>query len=146
MDQVNYAVIGFDGLQLLIPQTGIATIEMIDSMESGDAGVAAVGKLSSGGREWPVYVLDANFNLLNQCAASNKYCVAFNLEGQASFALTCDAVSSLTLKSHDEIRPMQPCMRNPGNPVEAMMLKDGQLMLVSQVGAMQQFLFVDEAA
>ncbi len=144
MDQVNLAVIGFDGVQLLLPQTGIATIEMINSMESGDG--VAVGSLRAGGLEWPVYVLDANLNPQVQCAPGNKYCVAFNVDGQPAFALACDTVSSLTLGSPDEIKPLQPCMRNPGNPLEAMLLKDGQLMLFSQVDAMRQFLAVDVAA
>jgi len=146
MDQMNLAVINFDTVQLLIPQAAIATIEMIDNMEA-DAGTAGtVGRLRSGGREWPVYALSADLSRRTECMASNKYCVAFEIDGEPAFSLACDEVSSLALDSADQIKPLQSFMRNHGNPIEALMLKDDRLMLVSRVESMQKFLEVELAA
>ena len=146
MDQMNLGVINFDTVQLLIPQAAIATIEMIDNMEA-DAGTAGtVGRLRSGGREWPVYALSADLSRRTECMASNKYCVAFEIDGEPAFSLACDEVSSLALDSADLIKPLQSFMRNHGNPIEALMLKDDRLMLVSRVESMQRFLQVELAA
>jgi hypothetical protein len=146
MDQINLAVINFDTVELLIPQGAIATIEMIDSMEA-DAGTAgSVGRLRSGGREWPVYALSADLSRRRECMASNKYCVAFEIDGQPAFSIACDEVSSLTLDSADQIKPLQSFMRNHGNPIEALLLKDDRLMLVSRVESMQRFLNAEFAA
>jgi len=146
MEQLNLAVIGFDSMQLLMSQSGIATIEMIDSMELCDGAAGAVGRLRAGGFEYPVYALDANLDLLNECNAAHKYCVAFNLDDQPAFAIACEAVSSVKLHSADEIKPLQDCMRIPGNPVDALLLKDDRLMLVSRIQAMQRFLNMEAAA
>jgi hypothetical protein len=146
LEELNLAVIGFDSMQLLIPQGGIATIEMIDGMESGDGGGGAVGTLRAGGREYPVYALNADLELLTECSAAHKYCVAFNLDDQPAFAIACDEVRSLTLHAADEVKPLPACMRNPGNPVEAMLLQEDRLMLVSQIAPMLRFLTMDVAA
>jgi len=146
MEQLNLAVIGFDSMQLLMPQDGIATIEMIDTMELSDGEAGAVGSLRAGGLEYPVYALDANLDLLTECSAAHKYCVAFNLDDQPAFAIACEAVSSLKLHSADEIKPLQACMRNPGNPVDALLLRDDRLMLVSRIQAMLRFLNMEAAA
>ena len=146
MDQMNLAVINFDSVELLIPQGAIATIEMIDNMEADTGTKGAVGRLRSGGREWPVYALSADLSRRSECMASNKYCVAFEIDGQPAFSITCDEVSSLTLDSADQIKPLQSFMRNHGNPIEALVLKDDRLMFVSRVESMQRFLDAELAA
>lgn len=146
MEKLNLAVIGFDSRQLLIPQDGVATIEMIDMMELDTAQPAALGCLRAGGLEYPVFALDANFDLLESITPNHKYCVAFNLDDQPAFALACESVSSLNLDGGDEIKPLQACMRNPGNPVDALLLRDDELMLVSRIQSMLSFLKVEEAA
>lgn len=146
MEQLNLAVIGFDSRLLLIPQDGVATIEMIDMMELDAGQPAALGCLRAGGLEYPVFALDANFNLLAEIDTTHKYCVAFNLDDQPAFALACESVSSLNLYGADDIKPLQACMRNPGNPVDALLLRDDELMLVSRIQSMLKFLKVEEAA
>ena len=145
MEQMNLAVIEFESVQLLFPQGGIATIEMIENMEVETQAAGAIGRLRSAGREWPVYALDADLNRRSERSASNRYCVAFNIDGQPAFSIACDQVSSMTLKSPDQIKPLQDFMRNSNNPVEALLLQDDKLMLVSQVDSMHRFLSADLA-
>ena len=146
MDQINLAVINFDTVELLIPQSAIATIEMIDSMEADTGSAGTVGRLRSGGREWPVNALSADLSRRTECMASNKYCVAFEIDGQPAFSIACDEVSSLTLDSADQIKPLKSFMRNHGNPIEALVLKDDRLMFVSRAESMQKFLNMEIAA
>jgi hypothetical protein len=146
MNQINLAVVNFESVCVLFPQGGIATIEMIDNVESAADVVGAIGRLRSGGREWPVYALDADLNRRRESSLSNKYCVAFDIDGQPAFSLACDQVSSLTLQSSDQIKPLQSCMRDTKNPVEALLLQDDRLMLMSQVEVMHRFLAADLAA
>ena len=145
MVQINLAVINFDSVQLLFPQGGVATIEIIENMESA-AAAGTIGRLRSGGREWPVYALDADLNRRRESSVSSKYCVAFDIDGQPAFSLACDQVSSLTLHSPDLIKPLPSCMRDTKNPVEALLLQDDRIMLMSQVEAMHRFLATDLAA
>jgi hypothetical protein len=146
MNQINLVVVNFESVCVLFPQGGIATIEMIDNVESAADVVGAIGRLRSGGREWPVYSLDADLNRRSVSTVSNKYCVAFDIDGQPAFSLACDQVSSLTLQSSDQIKPLQSCMRDTKNPVEALLLQDDRLMLMSQVEVMHRFLTAELAA
>ena len=146
MDQINLAVIGFENVQLLFPQSGIATIEMIENMETESEAGGAIGRLRTAGREWPVFSLDANLGRRSERSATNKYCVAFDIDGQPAFSITCDQVSSMTLDSPDQIKPLQGFMRNANNPIEALLLQDDRLMLVSQVDSMHRFLVTDLTA
>jgi len=145
MEQISLAVVNIDEMQLLFPQGGVATIEMIQNMEPTADVVGAIGCLRSGGRQWPVYALEADLSRRSESSMSNKYCVAFDVDGQPAFSLACDQVSSLTLTSPDQLKPLQNCMRNTNNPVEALLLQDDRLMLMSQVEAMHQFLAADIA-
>jgi hypothetical protein len=146
MDQINLAVVDFDSVQLLFPQGGIATIEMIENMEVETDAAGAIGRLRSAGREWPVFALDADLSRRSERSASNKYCVAFDIDGQPAFSIACDQVSSMTLQSPDLIKPLQGFMRNANNPIEALLLQDDRVMLVSQVDSMHRFLATDLAA
>ena len=69
MDQINLAVVDFDSVQLLFPQGGIATIEMIENMEVETDAVGAIGRLRSAGREWPVFALDADLSRRSERSA-----------------------------------------------------------------------------
>jgi hypothetical protein len=146
MEQISLAVVNFNNMQLLFPQEGIATIEMIDNMEPATEADGAIGRLRSGGREWPVFALDADLGRRSERSVSSKYCVAFDIDGQPAFALACDQVSSLTLSSREQLKPMPGCMRNADSPVEALLLQDDRLMLMSQVDAMHRFLAAELAA
>jgi hypothetical protein len=146
MDQINLAVISFDTVQLLIPQESVATIEMIENLETEPDASGAIGRLRSGGREWPVYALNDDLSQRNECSPTSKYCIAFDVDGQPAFSIACDQVSALTVNSTDQIKPLQSFMRNPNSPIEALLLQDGQLMLVSQVDAMHQYLNTEQAA
>jgi hypothetical protein len=131
---------------LLFPQDGVATIEMIENMEVETHAVGAIGRLRSAGREWPVYALDADLSRRSERSASNKYCVAFNIDGLPAFSIACDQVSSMKLQSPEQIQPLQGFMRNANSPIEALLLQDNRLMLVSQVDSMHRFLSADLAA
>ena len=146
MDQLNMALMMFDTRGILIPQGAVATIEMISSLEPDDGHTGAIGRLRSGGREWPVFALDRNLAPIGEAAPTSKYCVAFDIDGETAFALVCDEVSSMALASTDEINPLQACMRNAASPIEAMVMREGQLLLLSRVETMHRYLDVDVAA
>ena len=146
MDQANFALVDFDSITLLIPHRAIATIEMITSLDAETDVENTVGGLSATGKRWPVYALSADFNLQSECPATSKYCVAFDVDAQPAFAITCDEVSSLTLTSSEQIFPLQDCMRSPGSPFEGLLLRDDRVMFCSSEQAMHEFLMMDVAA
>ena len=146
MDSTTFALVGFDSLKLLIPQRAIATIEMIDGLDKISETEHAVAELSVAGRQWPVFAPDSRFGLQASLPESSKYCVAFDVDGQAAFAFACDEVSSLTLAAGETVQPLADCLLGPGSPFEGGLLRDAQVMFYCSEQAMHRYLVMDEAA
>jgi len=146
MDTKILAVMSFDGCHLLLPQQSVQTIEVIGNLDRQTDTAGAIGNLKSAGREWPAFALTADLKPYLECPESYKFCVAFNLGVDAAFTIVCEEVSTVTVDNSNEIKPLQTCMRTSGNPIEALLLRDNKLMMVSDIEAMQQFLLKDVAA
>lgn len=146
MAEQNLALISFDGVHLLLPQGGVATIETTTNIDRESPASGAIGTLKSGGGEWPVYALAADFKPQADCPPSYKYCVAINRNNEAAFSLLCEEVGTVSVVDADELKPLQACMRSEQNPIESLLLKDNKLMLVSDIEAMQHYLLPEAAA
>jgi chemotaxis signal transduction protein len=146
MAEQNLALISFDGVHLLLPQGGVATIETTDSIDRQASAAGSLGTLRSGGGEWPVYALASDFKPRTECPPSYKYCVAINRNNEAAFSLLCEEVGTVSVVNEDDIQPLQACMRGERNPIESLLLKDDKLMLVSDIEAMQHYLLPEAAA
>jgi len=146
MAEQNLALISFDGVHLLLPQGGVATIETVSRVERESSESGAIGTLKAGGGEWPAYALASDFTPQTECPPSYKYCVAINRNNQAAFSLVCEQVGTVSVVSEDELKPLQACMRTNRNPIESLLLKDDKLMLVSDIEAMQHYLLPEAAA
>ena len=144
MSESSLAMMSFDGIRLLLPQPQVATIEMSASIEA-EAG-EGIGCLRLGPGSWPVFALDAEFRRYRECPAHYRYCVAFNLDNRPVFALACEEVTTIDTGDEFETDPLQPCMRSASNPIRALQVRDGELLLVSDVGAMERFLTLEIAA
>ena len=146
MSARSLAVISFDGVHLLIPQQAVATIEMASNIVKGDNPGQTIGNLKTKAGEWPAYALTADFKSRADCPTNYRYCVAINRGNQEAFSIVCEEVSALTIDNDEELKPLQACMRTPGNPIEEVVLKDDKLMLLSNVETMQEFLSPRTAA
>ena len=117
MSETRLALISFDGVDLLLPQDGIATIETSINVEQGTSVAGAVGTLKSPAGEWPAFALSADFRPNGERPESYKYCVAVNHDKQAAFSLLCEEVGTVSVDDADELQPLQACMRAAGNPI-----------------------------
>jgi hypothetical protein len=141
MDIKHLAVLSFEGINLLLPQQEVATIEVVNAIEEEGDVPGALGTLKSGDREWPVFALTSEFEQRRERPPNYKYCVGINDASKAeAFSIVCEEVSTLEIENADELKSVQACMRTAACPVEALILKDNQLMLVSNAEIMQQFL------
>lgn len=141
MEVKNLAVLSFDGVYLLLPQQEVTTIEVANNiLDEGDA-PGALGTVKSGGREWPVFALTSELKKRLERPPDYKFCVCINGAAEAeAFSIACEEVSTLKIEKSSELKAVQPCMRTSDCPIEALMLKDNQLMLVSNVKTMQKYL------
>lgn len=146
MTEKKLALISFDGVHLLLPQTGVATVETVGNVEPASAANGTIGMLSAAGGKWPVYALTADFRPRADCPSSYKYCVAFNADSHTGFSLACEQVGTVSVADESELQPLQACMRSADNPIESLLLKDNVLMLVSDAESMSRYLMPEAAA
>ena len=144
-DEINLALISFDGVQLLLPQRDIATIDSSSGIETAASGDGTIGVLRTVSGEWPVYALAGDFSPRTDIPPTYKYCIAVDFNG-AGFALACEQVGSIEISDQRQLQPLQACMRSADNPIESLLLKDGKLMLVSDAESMSQYLLPEAAA
>lgn len=139
---ITLAVMSFDGVSLLLPQAGVGTVEMASSVEQGQTDApGAVGRLKSGGREWATFVLASDFSRQASQPDHYKFCVGINDENQnEAFAIACEQVGTVNIENENQLQAVEACMRTDDCPIEALMLKDNQLMLMSDVETMRRFL------
>ena len=141
MGVVNLAVLSFDGVNLLLPQHEVATIEVVNSIIDENDTPGAFGTLKSAGREWPVFALTSDFEKQLECPSNYKFCVGINYVKQAeAFSIACEEVNTLKIENASELKSVHTCMRTPECPIEALVLKDGQLLLMSDVATMRRYL------
>ena len=140
MELKHLAVMSFDGTHLLLPQQTVTTIEVASSIDSEVDTPGALGRLKSGGHEWPVFALTTDLKTRSERPSSYRFCVAFNRDDGGAFAIACEQVSALAVDNMNQIKPLHSCMRTSGCPVEWLLLKDHQLMFISGVEAMHEFL------
>jgi hypothetical protein len=142
----NFAILSFDGINLLVPQANVVTIEMSSSFERRAQQNGALGNLSMGNVEWPVFALDAKFNSLVECPKNYRYCVAVSINGAAAFSLACEEVGAVVVESEDVFDALQDCMRAPASPIESLLYRDERLLLRVNVDRMANYLSLEAAA
>lgn len=146
MDERYFAQLDFAGVRLLLPQDNAAAIEVSADIDTSTGVAGALGMLRANGLEWPAFALDAACEPCTECPPNYRFCIAINLGDLPAFALACEKVDRLELADGRELRPLEPCMRQPLGPVESLLLRDGRLLLLADVARLRRYLLPEIAA
>jgi hypothetical protein len=127
----HFACLTFAGIQLLIPQTDIyslePTVDMTPTAESD-----SVGQLELAGTTWTLYALGADLNLLHQCP--DDYHIVILLKNKPLFGLLCEQITSIGRKELS-IHAIPAAMQNPASPLLALALIGDQVRYISSAQA-----------
>lgn len=140
------ALISFDGVNLLLPQNAVSTIEATESVRIEQQASGAIGRLEAEAGDWPVFALDGNFEPQTDCPPSYQFCVAINNPGESAFGIACEIVETVEVDDHARLQPLQDCMSKRGSPISSLLFRDRRLMLVSDGESMYEYLNRSEAA
>ena len=140
MEVINLAVMSFDGVHLLLPQQDVATIEVATGIGDEVDAAGSIGTMNSGGQKWPVFVLTSDLKTRPDRPETYKFCVGFNHDDQEAFSIACEEVSALSVENASDLKPVHACMRVSNCLVKSLLLKDSNMMLVSDIELMHQFL------
>jgi chemotaxis signal transduction protein len=134
----NHSAQGFMQLSIgkvniLLPLQQVASLETVLDIEWNDSEFGFLGKINSGGTCRPVFNLGEDLQFVDELAEERKVCVCFGND-ENGFGIICDQVN--TLDSTDvELVDLPSCMKKENTPVNALAIKDKQVMSVTNAEA-----------
>lgn len=127
----RYVRLFFDGLNLLLPQHQLHTLEPVSDLQTTAGCEDGVGWITNGGYRWPVYCLSSALDMMNRCPHGRHICALVAHQSQA-FGLVCEDVD--TMPGQDLVSWSLPtCMYTPGTPINALALHDGRVYCITTV-------------
>ncbi len=129
----GYALICFDGLNMLIDQHAIVTIENIDTAQDGNEMVTN-NAVEDEDDACKVYSLTAQLNPEKKTDARCRYIVVLQTDEQR-FGITVDSVQSLPVKD-STLHSLPACMTLPESPIKSYMHTEDLIAFYCDVGTL----------
>lgn len=118
----DLALLSVDGLNLLLPQGAIRSLEPVLDVEPYEDNEAIAGVLWFDSEQWPVHCFDKDLAALARIPQSRRVCVVFRA-ARGYFCLLCDAVRMLR-REDAKTTPLPVCMNSGGNPFYSLAVLD----------------------
>lgn len=134
IQNIQFALIGFDKTNLLIPQVDVESIEMIDKVSDNNEDEhenEVIGQIKIDLESWPVFSLSADFTKLNKKRESDRYCICFKHPEQGLFGLICSTVTSFVYDNNDVIHAIPEMMQLAQSPIQKLLYYQNSLYLMS---------------
>lgn len=109
------ALIKMDGLNLVLPQGDIRTLEPASDVDTASPALNSTGWIIFQQKRWPVYCLSEDLDLLRSAPASRRACAMLSI-GTGYMGLLCNDV--VVLKEFEsQMHEVPVAMRMPHTPV-----------------------------
>jgi len=131
-----FANITFAGLQLLIPQSDIYSLEPTVDMTPCLDVMGATGQLQQGNEVWSLYALSSDLSLLHSCPDSYRIAVLLK-NVKPIYGLLCEQIDSLA-RNQISIHPIPTAMRNPKSPLLALALYGEEVRYISSASELSR--------
>jgi hypothetical protein len=128
----GYALICFDGLNLLIDQHAIVSLENMVTLRDGDDEVKASEVIE--GNACEVHSLTAHLGLANKIDTRCRYIVVLQADEQR-FGITVDSVQSLLIQD-PTLHSLPVCMSISESPIKAYVQVKKRIAFCCDVGAL----------
>jgi chemotaxis signal transduction protein len=131
----HFALLVFEDMKLLIPQTDIYSLEPVaDMLPASDKQLNSVGEINQGGQVWPVYALSTDLNALNSIPKSSRIIILMK-NVQPEYGLLCDQVDTIK-RSEISIHPVPAAVQGKNSPLLAIAIQDSQVRYISSASAL----------
>jgi len=129
-----FANMAFAGVQLLIPQSDIYSLEPTIDMTPCLDTIGAVGQLQQGSEMRSLYALSSDLNLLKSCPDSYRIAVLLKNVNPV-YGLLCEQIDTLT-RNQIHIQPIPRAMHNPKSPLLALAVYGKEVRYISSASAL----------
>ena len=111
----HVARISFGGIDILMPQSEIVSIESVYELERGQSNQKYLGVIHKQGAKVPVYCFSETMNVLTYLPEDRLQCVVISSK-QGNYAVLCQDINNITLNDI-QIEPIPQCMNNGVVPI-----------------------------
>jgi hypothetical protein len=130
----RFVNVEFAGLQLLIPQTDVYSLEPVVDMTPA-ADIGSVGQIiTQSGEVWSLYAFSSELNLLSSCPESYRIVILMK-NIQPVYGLLCEQVSTI-LRNDISIHAIPTAVYNEASPLLALALYGGDVRYISSAVAL----------
>jgi hypothetical protein len=139
----HFAELVFAGVQLLIPQTDIYSLEPTVDMQTSIANNGSIGQMEQQASRWFLYALDSHLNLLTDCPET--YHIAILLKNvQPAYGLACEQIHAVA-RSKMTIHSLPTAMYSTDSPLLALAMVDNEVRYISSAHALIRLLPQDKS-
>ena len=114
------AVLGVDGLKLLLPQNELRTLEPVEDVEQVSHEHGEVGWLSLADQQWPVFCVSRDLTLLAEIPQQRRIAVMLNAANDLAGVL-CDELK-IVRPEELSIYPIPLSLQVPGSPLTSLVV------------------------
>lgn len=132
----RFAVLVFGGLQLLIPQSDIYSLEPVLDMAPCFDIIGSVGHLKQGGKMWSLYALSSDLDLLDSCPDSYRIAILMK-NVKSEYGLLCEQVDSIA-RDQINIYPIPAVMYCKDAPLLALALHGEEVCYISSASELSR--------
>ncbi|HEY6096371.1 MAG TPA: chemotaxis protein CheW [Gallionellaceae bacterium] len=132
------AVLKIDGLDLLIQQRDIRTLESVSDVDRSAPGKGSVGWISFAQQRWPVFCVSSRLDLQLEIPPARGTCVLLALEDGYAGVL-CDDVTILRQVS-GRLHELPVAMRRHDTPIRGVVSHNQGMACVSDAGRLADYI------
>lgn len=123
------ALLKIAGLNLLLPQSDIRTVESVADIDTTEPELCSAGWINYAQKRWPVYCLSEDLGLLSQVSSSRRACVMVAVGDDHIGILSDDVIIMRQLPERQYELPVP--MRLPGSPLRHLLAIDDDIVCVT---------------
>ena len=125
-------------VSLLLPLEQVVSLETVLDIEWNASEFGLLGQIKSGGTDRPVFSLGEDLQFVDELTEERKVCVCLG-NNENGFGIICDQVNTLD-SSEVELVDLPSCMETENTPVNALAIKDKQVMSVTNADAIEKLI------
>ncbi len=137
-----FAMLQLDGAMVLLPQGEIRTVEPALDIEITE-GEPGIGRITVGGRSWPVYCLTGKLTPTRSVPPTRHICALLGT-GDGSFALLCDDFKPVHTREL-QFHPLPDCMGADGACAHSLAVYEQRVGCVVSAAGLKALLGTDAA-
>jgi len=139
-----YVALYFDDISLIVPQSNVRVVEMIESVETyvepEESMIGIMGWVSYFEQQYPVFTLSDKLRPLESLPEKRDFCALLETPEEAIYGLTCERIESLEKAQDLREMPLPNCMLTSYTPIKHLLTHENRVASVTDAQALMKYL------